>query len=100
MVNGQKDAGLVLPPVVHKEPALTCHRFYAPVVFPEPDKVVPNRVNINPKMGNFPCIRENCMLWNAKANECYDVTAAKSQAILAEYAFNKINDVHIEQGGM
>ena len=96
---------IVTPPVlshngVVKPVSLTCHRFFAPIVVPEPDAIIPNRFNINPRMGNFPCMKEKCTLWNAADQECYDVTMAKSQKTIAEYAFNKINDVHIEHGGV
>jgi hypothetical protein len=84
---------------VVKPATLTCHRFFAPVVFPEPDPMVPNRVNINPRLGNFPCIKDKCSLWNPVDSECYDVTTAKSHKTMAEYAFNKMNDVHIQDGG-
>jgi len=102
MTNGHaKDAsnGLVLPPKIEKEPALTCHRFFAPVVFPEPDKLDPRKVNVMPRMGNFPCMKDKCTLWNTEANECYDKTSAKAFSVIAEYAFNKMNDVHIQGGG-
>lgn len=102
MVNGQsKDAPtIVVPPEIqHKMPALTCHRFFAPVVFPEPDALDPRKVRISPKMGNFDCIKARCTLWNAEKAECYDVTGIKAQILMSEYAFNKMNDVHIQEGG-
>lgn len=98
MVNGQRGSGILVPPEIRKEPELTCHRFFAPVVYPEQDPLVPNKVTITPKLGNFNCLKTKCMLWNAADKECYDVTNAKSQKIMAEYSFNKMNDVHVQGG--
>lgn len=89
---------IIVPPTIKKEPELYCHRFFAPVVFPQADPIVPNKVIIDPKMGNFNCVKDKCMLWNKEDRECYDVTAAKAQKVTAEYAFNKMNDVHIQGG--
>lgn len=76
-----------------------CHRFYAPVVFPEPDRLDARKMNITPRLGNFTCIGDKCTLWNIEAAECRDVTDSKSRATIAEYAFAKRNDVHIADGG-
>jgi len=86
---------IITPPSLKDAFVLTCHRFFAPVVFPEPDKLDPRRANIIPRMGNFPCIREKCMMWNSVAGECWDVTAAKGQALAGELAYAKLNDVHV-----
>lgn len=101
MVNGEsKEPLLIVPqPKIEEKPVLTCHRFYAPVVFPENDRIDPRKMNITPRLGNFSCIGAKCTLWNPEALECRDVTDSKSRAIIAQYAFNKINDVHIETGG-
>ncbi len=101
MPNGQSKIvpGLVIPPEIPSKPVLTCHRMYAPVVFPEPDKLDPRKANITPRLGSFNCLGGACTLWNAEAQECRDVTDSKSRAMIAEYAFNKINDVHVESGG-
>jgi hypothetical protein len=98
-MSNEPKTGLAIPPDAFEKPTLNCHRFFAPVVFPEPDKLQPNRMNITPRMGNFACIKDKCMLWNAEDKECWDVTSAKSQKVQAEYAFNKMNDVHLENGG-
>lgn len=106
MVNGQSKvpppSGLSLPESAISAPpkVLTCHRFYAPVVFPEPDRLDPRKASITPRLGNFNCIGAACTLWNIEAQECRDVTDSKSRAIIAEYAFNKTNDVHIQGGGL
>lgn len=101
MPNGQAKEPLIIvsAPKIDEKPVLTCHRFYAPVVFPEPDRIDPRKMNIIPRLGNFSCIQEKCTIWNAEAKECRDVTDSKSRALLAQYAFNKMNDVHIETGG-
>jgi len=94
--------GLAIPPEIKRkeeESQLLCHRFFAPVVFPEQNPLNPKEVNITPRLGNFVCKKEVCTLWNKEQGECWDVTTAKSQRTIAEYAFNKINDVHIENGG-
>lgn len=101
MKNGHdKDENtLILPPKIDKSPALTCHRFFAPIVIPEPDKLDTRKLNIMPRMGNFPCIKEKCTLWNEEAQECYEKTSAKALATIAQFAFNKMNDVHTDVGG-
>lgn len=103
MKNGQTDgAGLIIPAPVEKPPERTlktCHRFFAPVVLPEMDPLNPRKVNVTPRLGNFPCIEGRCALWNAEKSECWDVSAARGQATAGEYAFNLMNDVHIENGG-
>lgn len=93
---------LIIPaPSQGPSPALdkVCHRFYAPVVFPEADKLVPGKATVTPRLGNFPCVKEACMLWNAEKSECWDVSAARGLALSGEYAYNKMNDVHIQEGG-
>lgn len=101
MENGQKKVStLVLPPTVKKDPALTCHRFFAPVVIPEQSPINPAQMNITPRLGNFDCIKARCMLWNEEKSECYDVSNAKAQITLAQYAYNKMNDASVEGGGM
>lgn len=108
MVNGQPKSPQeprILVPDSHSTPkpdgaTLTCHRFFAPVVVPEPDPLNPRILKIRPRMGNFPCIVDKCMLWNVEDRECYDVTAAKAQKNIGDYAFNLKNDVHIDGGGM
>jgi hypothetical protein len=101
MPNGQSKEPLVIIPApkVPENPVLWCHRFYAPVVFPVPDALDPRKMNITPRLGNFNCVKEHCTLWNAEAQECRDVTDSKSRALIAQYAFNKMNDVHIQEGG-
>ncbi len=101
MPNGQEPRvpEIIKPPKDGQIVDLVCHRFYAPVVFPEPDKLDPRKANITPRLGNFPCCRDKCTLWNVDAKECRDVTDSKSRAIMAEYAFAKLNDVHIAEGG-
>ncbi len=97
MENGNSDSPqIITPPSLKDAYSLTCHRFFAPVVFPEPDRIDPRKANITPRLGNFPCIRDRCMMWNSEAGECWDVSAAKGQALAGQYAYNKINDVHIE----
>lgn len=102
MVNGKSDgAGLIIPvPKASDAPKeLTCHRFFAPVVLPEPDALDPRKLNVMPRLGNFNCLKAKCMLWNAEKEECWDLTALKGQAMVGEYAFGKLNDVHIENAG-
>lgn len=93
------DKPVLTIPESAKKVDLICHRIYAPVVIPEPDKVVPNKLNITPRFGNFSCMKERCSLWNSDAQECYDVTQAKGLALLGQLAFNKLNDVSIDGGG-
>lgn len=95
---------IVPPKPVEQDPAvLTCHRFFAPVVVPEPTAYAPNGqvtgVTIMPRMGNFPCIKGKCMLWNDEKSECWDRTAAKGLALMGEFAYAKLNDVTIDGGG-
>lgn len=101
MENGQSKGvpAIIVPPEVHQKPVLWCHRFFAPVVFPEPDKLDPRKANITPRLGNFECVGAKCTLWNVEAQECRDVTNSKSSQILADYAYSKMNDVHIQEGG-
>ncbi len=101
MPNGQSSGVPIIIPVpkVPESPILTCHRMYAPVVFPEPDRIDPRKMNITPRLGSFNCLKERCTLWNDEAKECRDVTDSKSRAMIAQYAFNKMNDVHVETGG-
>lgn len=101
MPNGQskEPLSIILPPKIDEKPTLTCHRFYAPVVFPEADALNPRKMNITPRLGNFNCLGDKCTIWNVEAQECRDVTDSKSRAMIAQYAFNKINDVHIQEGG-
>ncbi len=100
MVNGHsRPLDIVLPPPVTPQTELTCHRFFAPVVIPEPDPLNPRNLNIRPRMGNFPCIKEKCMLWNPEGAECWDRTQAKALSLLGQFAFNKMNDVSIDNGG-
>ncbi len=93
--------GLVVPPEIKSEKEMTCHRFFAPVVVPEPDPLNPRNLNIRPRMGNFPCIKEKCMLWNADKTECWDKTQAKALEVISQYAFNLMNDVStgVDSGG-
>ncbi len=90
---------IVSAPKLEEKPAKVCHRYYAPVVIPEPDPLNPKRINITPRLGNFDCIGARCTLWNDEFKECRDVTDSKSRALIAQYAFNKMNDVAIETGG-
>lgn len=101
MVNGQSKEvpAIIVPPKIDAKPVLTCHRFFAPVVIPQQDPLDPRKVNVLPRLGNFDCLGSKCTIWNAQAEECRDVTDSKSRAIIAEYAFNKMNDVHIQSGG-
>jgi hypothetical protein len=101
MQNGHSDRvpEIIKPPEITQKPGLTCHRMYAPVVFPEPDRIDPRKMNITPRLGSFSCLGDKCTLWNVEAQECRDVTDSKSRATIAEYAFNKTHDVHIETGG-
>jgi hypothetical protein len=107
MVNGQSKPPvlapvvpeIIIPPPKDAVPVKTCHRFFAPVVFPEPDRIDPRKANITPRLGNFDCIGVRCTLWNDEAKECRDVTDSKSRATIAEYAYNKTNDVHIQNAG-
>lgn len=101
MPNGQsKDVPeIIKPPQIVEIPVLTCHRMYAPVVFPVPDALDPRKMSITPRLGNFNCLKEKCTLWNIDAKECRDVTDSKSRATIAQYAYNKTNDVHIQEGG-
>lgn len=101
MPNGQSSEPLIIVPApkIDEKPVLTCHRFYAPVVFPEQDALNPRKMNITPRLANFNCVTIKCMLWNPEAQECRDVTDSKSRAIIAQYAYNKMNDVAIESGG-
>ncbi len=103
MTNGHdKTPNLIIPvPVTPPVPPGTknCHRFFAPVVFPEPDKLDPRKANITPRLGNFGCIKANCMLWNEEAGECWDVSAARGLAQSGEYAYAMRNDVTIPDGG-
>jgi hypothetical protein len=94
----------IAPEIIVPEPTnapvpLMCHRFFAPVVVPQPDRIDPRRVTIQANLGNFACIGAKCTLWNAEAKECWDVTARKGQAIAGQYAYNRMNDVTIEGGG-
>lgn len=103
MDNGHSDAPQIIKPPVVVPPketivSLTCHRFYAPVVFPEPDRLDPRKANITPRLGNFNCIGDKCTLWNKEAQECRDVTDSKSRAMIADYCYGKMNDVHISEG--
>ena len=90
---------IIVPPPPDLPPTLMCHRFFAPVVVPQPDRLDPRKMNIQANLGNFACIREKCTLWNAEAKECWDVTARKGQAYAGQYAFNRMNDVSIDGGG-
>lgn len=89
----------IIVPEGKKTVELMCHRIYAPVVVPEQDPLNPKMAKITPRFGNFGCVKDKCTLWNKEALECYDVSQAKSMALIAEYAFAKLNDVHIEGGG-
>lgn len=101
MPNGQAKEPLIIVPApkVEVKPVLRCHRMYAPIVFPEPDRIDPRKMNILPRLGSFECLGVTCTLWNSDAEECRDVTDSKSHAIMAQYAYNKINDVHVQDGG-
>lgn len=96
--NGHDKTPLILvpPALVKTEPQLICHRFFTPIAVPEPDALRPNTFNITPRMGNFPCSKDKCTLWNAVAQECRDVTNSKSWETMAEYAYAMRNDSHIE----
>lgn len=99
MVDNGKTTPLgIITPAPHDEPK-ACHKFFAPVVIPEMDRLTPNKMNVTPRLGNFPCLRDKCMLWNADKLECWDVTAARGLSLAGEYAFNMMNDVHIEGKG-
>lgn len=84
-----------LPPVNQK----ACHRFFAPIAIPEQDPLNPHRANVTPRLGNFPCILDRCMMWNEQAGECWEKTAAKGQAMAGQYAFNMMNDVSVPNSG-
>lgn len=91
MENGQSKSGLIVPPPpIIEEQRLICHRIYAPIVIPEPLKTDPRQATVTPRFGSFPCAKENCTLWNTDAKECFDVTQAKSLAILAKHSVEKI----------
>jgi len=87
---------IILPIAPKENIEKTCHRFFAPIVFPEPDHLQPGKFSVMPRMGNFPCIRAKCMLWNAEKAECFDVTAARGQGLAGEYAYAKMNNVAID----
>lgn len=86
----------VIPPSSGKK---KCHRFFVQMAFPVPDKLMPNKMNVAPQVANFDCMGEACMLWNEEEKECWEKTAAKGQALQGQYAFNKMNDVHMEHIG-
>ncbi len=76
-----------------------CHRWFAPVVFPEADKLIPGKATVTPRMGNFPCAKGACMLWNDEKLECWDVSAARGLAQSGEYHYAMANDVSIPEAG-
>lgn len=100
--NGQSKHGLIVPPPLPgKEPqGLICHRMYVPVSFAEANPLNPQQGQMKTMVSNVFCIKEKCTLWNGEKLECRDVTDSKSRALVAEHAFNKMNDVSVETGGM
>ncbi len=88
MDNGQSKDKLVVPPALpnaskEETPALMCHKFFVPFVLQQQDNRISQKINVIPNIGNFPCIKEKCMLWNAEKSECYDVTQAKALSDIA-----------------
>jgi hypothetical protein len=100
MENGHsKEPEIISPPGLSEAFKLICHRFYIPIAVPVPDTTVlagKQGMRLQATISNVHCIREKCTLWNPDAQECWDVSAAKGQALAGQLAYNKLNDVHIQ----
>lgn len=102
MENGHsKSPELIVPDSVKEAFQLICHRFYIPIAIPVPDSNALNQrgMKLQATISNVHCIREKCMLWNSDAGECWEVSAFKGQALAGQLAYNKLNDVHMENIG-
>lgn len=61
---------------------LICHRFFVPMALQAAtgakNLAGQAEMKVVPQIGNFPCIKAACMLWNSDRSECFDKTQARA----------------------
>jgi hypothetical protein len=101
MDNGQAKPLEVISPATLKDAfTVFCHRFFAPLVIQAPDPLNARMMRVTAQVANVACVKEKCMMWNPDKGECWDVSAAKGQALAGQFAYNRMNDVRIDTGGV